>query len=847
MKFPALRLTPIVFVVLAISLRAEETQSLEGYRRINNITYAEVNQHRLLLDLYLPTEVKNPPLVVWVHGGAWRRGSKASMPLIALVKSGWAVASVDYRLSPTAKFPAQIHDCKAAIRFLRASREKYGINTKRIAVAGSSAGGHLAALIGVTNHHKDLEGTVGEHLDQSSNVQAIVDYYGPTNFMTILKQSTPHGLSVRVPALELLLGAQPETQPELARLASAVFHVDPKDPPLLLIHGDQDPQVPINQSHELHGKYKDLKLPVRFEVVHGGFHGGKGFFDERRNGIVQKFLETHCLPEAKTSATLILLNGNLVTLDEKQPQAEAIAISGDRILALGKNSEILALAGPKTKTVDLKGRLTIPGFIEGHGHFLSLGRLKQQLDLTRAQSWEEIVQQVKVETKQKKRGDWILGRGWHQEKWIKTPENASHGYPVHESLSRNSPDHPVLLVHASGHACLANAKAMQLAGVKASTPDPAGGKILRNDEGQPIGVFRETAQALIGRAYDRDTASRSPAEDDAQKKAALQHAARECLSKGITSFQDAGSSFEDVDFFKEQAKAGRLPVRLWVMLRASNAEYREKLARYRTVNSEHSFLTVRAIKCMADGALGSHGALLLKPYRDLPESTGHRVQSLTTIQETALLAAKQDFQVCTHAIGDRANREILEIYQTQFRSHPNKTDWRWRIEHAQHLHPADIPRFGELGVIASMQTVHCTSDAPFVVERLGEQRAKAGAYAWRSLVDSGTKIVNGTDAPVEDVNPLGSFYAAITRHPSQGMPFYPEQCLTRMEALRSYTLDAAYAAFEDQQKGSLTPGKLADLVVLSHDILTIPANDILKTQVEMTIIGGKAVYQRKDP
>lgn len=545
------------------------------------------------------------------------------------------------------------------------------------------------------------------------------------------------------------------------------------------------------------------------------------------------------------SASWILVNGNLVTMDQRKPRAEAIAIDGDRILAVGTNAEIRTLAGPKTKVLDLQGRLTIPGFIEGHGHFLSLGRLKQQLDLTKATSWQEIVQQVAAETKRHKPGTWIVGRGWHQEKWQNPPEHAVGGYPSHEALSQVSPDHPVLLVHASGHASLANAKAMELAGVDAKTPDPAGGKILRDDKGRPMGVFRETAQDLIHRAHQQATASQSPAQDKAQLRAALQFAAQECLAKGITSFQDAGSRFADVDFFREQAEAGQLPVRLWVMLRASNAEYREKLANYRIVDAGDSFLTVRAIKCMADGALGSHGALFLEPYRDLPESTGHRVQSLPTIQETALLAAKHNFQLCTHAIGDRANRDVLDVYQTIFRTYPNKTDWRWRIEHAQHLHPMDIPRFGEMGIIASMQANHCTSDAPFVIERLGEQRAKTGAYAWRSLLDSGAKIVNGTDAPVEDVNPLGSFYAAITRRPAQAKPFYPEQCLTRREALKNYTLDAAYAAFEDDQKGSLTPGKLADLVVLSQDILTIPAEEISKTQVDLTIVGGKVVYRHK--
>jgi len=263
------------------------------YRIVRDIEYARVDGLVQRLDLYLPENVSCPPLVVWIHGGAWRSGSKDKMPLTGLVGAGYAIASLDYRLSPVAKFPAQIHDCKAGLRFLRARAERYGYNATRIAIAGSSAGGHLVALLGVTNGHAELEGTVGDHLDVSSDVQAIVDYYGPTNFMTILKQSTPHGLSVREPALDLLLGGRPEAFPELAKLASPVFHVDAKDPPLLMLHGDQDPQVPINQSHELHARYKARKLDVQFEVVHDAAHGGKAFYDKQRLGLVKTFLDRH--------------------------------------------------------------------------------------------------------------------------------------------------------------------------------------------------------------------------------------------------------------------------------------------------------------------------------------------------------------------------------------------------------------------------------------------------------------------------------------------------------------------------------------------------------------------------
>lgn len=265
----------------------------DGPRILRNVVFARVGEHDLQLDLHKPAVASRPPLIVWVHGGAWRSGSKTDMPLTGLVDRGYAVASVDYRLSPVAKFPAQIHDIKAAIRYLRANAPRHGIDATRIAIAGSSAGGHLAALVGVTNGHSELEGKVGDSLDQSSDVQAIVDYYGPTNFMTILHQSTPHGLGVRVPALQLLLGGQPEEKPELAKLASPVFHVDAADPPLLLLHGDQDPQVPINQAHELHGRYMELKLPVQFEVIHGAVHGGRQFNDAQRITLVASFLEQH--------------------------------------------------------------------------------------------------------------------------------------------------------------------------------------------------------------------------------------------------------------------------------------------------------------------------------------------------------------------------------------------------------------------------------------------------------------------------------------------------------------------------------------------------------------------------
>jgi acetyl esterase/lipase len=287
----------LLFLFVLQVAGVDRAYSADAPTLLRDIEYARVGDHRLLLDLYLPpagkADAPKPPLVVWVHGGAWRAGSKSDMPLKPLVDKGYAIASVDYRLSPVAPFPAQVHDLKAAIRFLRAKQAGYGYDGRRIAVAGSSAGGHLAALVGVTNGNKELEGTVGENREQSSDVQAIVSLYGMSDLTTILAQSTPHGLEVRVPALQLLLGGQPDQKPELARLASPVFHVDEKDPPLLLIHGDQDPQAPINQSHELDGKYEALKLPHRLVVIHGAGHGGKEFFDAERMELIRSFLATH--------------------------------------------------------------------------------------------------------------------------------------------------------------------------------------------------------------------------------------------------------------------------------------------------------------------------------------------------------------------------------------------------------------------------------------------------------------------------------------------------------------------------------------------------------------------------
>ncbi|MBN1224256.1 MAG: amidohydrolase [Candidatus Aminicenantes bacterium] len=546
----------------------------------------------------------------------------------------------------------------------------------------------------------------------------------------------------------------------------------------------------------------------------------------------------------KEAADLILTNGKIVTVDEASPEAEALAVLGDKILAVGSTKEIKKFIGETTEVIDLEGKMAIPGFTDSHLHFTSIGQAKSTLDLMHVKNWDDIVAMVAEAARKAQPGEWILGGGWHQEKWERAPSQNIDGLPFHQELSKVSPENPVLLNHASGHSSLANAKAMELAGITKATPDPPGGEIVKDGNGNPIGAFRETAQWLLREAYDDYHEKFTPEQKKAELINIVELADKDCLAKGLTSVYDAGSNFETIDFFKEFVVQGKLGVRLNVMIRVDNENLKKNLMNYRIIGLGNNHLTVRAVKRLIDGALGPHGAWLLEPYEDLPTSKGLNTTPVEAIKETAAIAITNDFQLCVHAIGDRANREILNIYEDVFKAHPEKTDLRWRIEHAQHLNPADIPRFGQLHVIASMQGIHCTSDGPWIPKRLGEKRAEKGAYVWRKLMDSGTIICNGTDAPVEDANPIPSFYASVSRKMKDGKYFYPEQRMSRMEALRSYTINGAYAAFQEDILGSLTPGKLADIVVLSRDIMTVPEDDILNTEVLYTIVGGKVLYSR---
>jgi predicted amidohydrolase YtcJ len=533
-------------------------------------------------------------------------------------------------------------------------------------------------------------------------------------------------------------------------------------------------------------------------------------------------------------ADLVLRNGRVLTVDDRMPEAQAVAARGGRIVFVGSTADAARFVGPSTQVIDLAGKLAIPGFIEGHGHFTGVGANRINLDFMNTKSWDEIVHMVAEAVEKAKPGQWIVGRGWHQDKWTSRPNPNVEGFPLHASLDTVSPNNPVVLTHASGHASFVNQKALEVSGITRDTRNPTGGEILRDKDGNATGLMRESASGLIRRPQET--------EDDVRRQLAL--ADEEVIGKGITTFHDAGSPFSTIDVVKKMIDEKKMHVRLWMMIRTGNAALRQNAARYRTIGYGDNMLTVRAIKVTADGALGSRGAWLLEPYTDKPDSSGLVPAAVATLPETAQIAIDQNMQLCVHAIGDRANREVLNIYEAAFtKNNRDGKDLRWRIEHAQHLSAADIPRFGQLGVIASMQAVHCTSDGSWVPDRLGAKRSEEGAYVWQKLMKSGAVVTQGTDAPVENVDPIPNYYSAVTRKLANGTAFYPDQRLSRMEALKSYTLQNAFAAFEEDLKGSLTTGKLADITVLTKDITTIPDEEIKSAKVAFTIIGGKVVFE----
>ncbi|MFN8334008.1 MAG: amidohydrolase [Cyclobacteriaceae bacterium] len=548
----------------------------------------------------------------------------------------------------------------------------------------------------------------------------------------------------------------------------------------------------------------------------------------------------------KKPADLVVTGGTIYTMDASQPVVEAVVVNADTIVFAGTAKAAAEWIGDNTNVIELQGKTMIPGFIEGHGHFMGVGYNELDLDLSGVKTFDEIVERVRIAASKAKPGEWILGRGWHQDKWDAKPADMVKGYPSHAQLSAVSPDNPVFLSHASGHMSLANAKAMEIAGVNQLSKESLnkfsdeGGEIIRDANGNPTGLFNENAEDVIAKFI--------PANDFERMTKAFELATQTCLKNGITGFHDAGVGREVINFYKSQYALGKLGLRMYVMVTGWDRDLvHEWFKKGPEVDPKH-WLTIRSIKLNCDGALGSRGAWLLEPYTDRPDFYGMATLSMDTVLATSRDALKAGFQVCSHAIGDRANREILDRYEMAMKENPDVKDSRFRIEHAQHLNPTDIPRFAKLGVIPAMQAIHMASDRPWAIDRLGEKRIKEGAYMWQSLLKSGARIVNGTDAPVEPVNPIPSFYASVTRMTLKGEPeggYEPEEKMTRDQALRSYTLDAAYGAFEEKFKGSIEKGKLADFAILSKDIMTIPDKEILSAEVLTTIVGGKVVYEKK--
>jgi predicted amidohydrolase YtcJ len=556
----------------------------------------------------------------------------------------------------------------------------------------------------------------------------------------------------------------------------------------------------------------------------------------RRSTLLAGLAATTAAPSVASAATessaadLIVTAATIHTVDARTPRAQAFAVRGGRFVYAGSRAGALALRGPRTKVLDAGGATVLPGLIDAHLHFTAVGEALHEVDLVHAATFDEVVRRT-VAFAAASRDAWIVGDGWDQNLW---PDK---NFPAHDALSAAIPDRPVVLHRIDGHALLANAKAMELAGVVATTPDPPGGRILRDAHGAPTGVFVDNARTLVTHAI--------PPATHAQLVRAAEAALAECHRWGLTAIGDPGNGQDVIDAYEELARNGRYTLRNHVMLAGSEPALVDAyLARGPRPLDRDGRLAIRAIKLYADGALGSRGAALLAPYSDDPGNTGLLRTAQADVQHLCERALKAGFQVCTHAIGDRGNRIVLDAYEAALRTSPAR-DHRLRIEHAQVLAPSDIPRFARLGVIASMQSTHQISDMPWAQARLGPDRVR-GAYAWRALLDTGVQIANGTDAPVEAVNSLRTFHAAITRENEANQPpggWYPQQRMTRDEALRSMTIWAARANFMEHAVGSITPGKYADFTVLDRDWMHVAPEAIMATRVLATYSAGKPVYE----
>lgn len=536
--------------------------------------------------------------------------------------------------------------------------------------------------------------------------------------------------------------------------------------------------------------------------------------------------------QAAEPADLVLHSGVVHTLEASRPRAQAVAARDGAIVFVGSTAEARLLIGPKTRVVDLGGRPLYPGFIDAHGHLANFARTLLQVDLVGSRSYGDVIDRVRAEAAALPPGTWIEGRGWDQNDW---PEKA---FPNHRALSAAVSEHPVVLTRVDGHALLVNAAAMRAAGVGRDARFPGeGGRILLDADGEPTGVFVDSAMSLVRRHV--------PPTSQADLRRGVQRAIAELHEHGVTAIHDAGVGTETIRLYEEMAADGEFDLRNYVMVRGDPGTLGEWLPPGPVEDlGGHGRITVRSIKLSADGALGSRGAALLEDYDDEPGNRGLEVTSGAYVQEVAVRALGSGFQLCVHAIGDRANRFVLDAFEAALEAQP-RVDHRFRVEHAQILSPRDVPRFAELGVIPSMQAQHQTSDMDWALERVGAERAK-GAYAWRWLLDTGVIVAGGSDFPVEVPDPIAAYHAAVARQDSADRPeggWYPEQRMSRGEALAHLTVWPAFAGFAEDRLGSIRPGKRADLVVLSRDLVSCPFEEIEGVRVDLTIFDGRVVYE----
>ena len=532
-------------------------------------------------------------------------------------------------------------------------------------------------------------------------------------------------------------------------------------------------------------------------------------------------------------ADLVLHNARIYTVDAEHPEAEALAVRGGRLLMVGRREAVLT-AYPEAERLDAEGRTVVPGLIDAHAHLMGQGLSMLEADLVGTASKEEIVERLEAFADERglPEGAWLTGRGWDQNDW---PEGK---FPARADLDAAFPERPVWITRVDGHAAWANTAALKAAGLDAlrAAEDPEGGRILRDDEGEPTGVLVDAAMPLVGQHQPAPTAE--------ARQQALQLVLGETAKYGLTGVHEAGIDAATIDLYKEAISAGTFNLRLYGMI-GGRGETFDQFCQEGPLLDYGGKLTVRAVKFYMDGALGSRGAALLDDYADEPGNKGLLNRAPAAFEKDVQRSLECGFQVNTHAIGDRANRVVLDAYEAALQQ-TGRTTGRHRVEHAQILAPEDLPRFAELGVIASMQPTHATSDMPWAEDRLGPERIQ-DAYAWQALTDSGARLAFGSDFPVEQVNPLLGFYAAITRQDAEGQPeggWQPAQRVSRAAALRGFTLDAAYAAFQEDELGSLEPGKRADFVILSTDIMQAPPADILHTDVVATYLGGQKIYGR---